>query len=52
VTNDHTEEFSPMNINWGLFPDPEPVIKDKGARRTAKLEAARAAFSEWTLDNL
>ena len=47
VTNDHTEEFSPMNINWGLFPDPEPVIKDKGARRIAKLAAARAAFQEW-----
>lgn len=51
VTNDHTEEFSPMNINWGLFPDPEPVIKDKGARRTAKLIAARSSFEDW-LKNL
>jgi methylenetetrahydrofolate--tRNA-(uracil-5-)-methyltransferase len=47
VTNDHTEEFSPMNINWGLFPDPEPVIKDKGARRNAKLAAARSSFEDW-----
>ena len=51
VTNEHTEEFSPMNINWGLFPDPEPVIKDKGARRTAKLDAARSSFEDW-LKNL
>ena len=51
VTNDHTEEFSPMNINWGLFPDPEPVIKDKGARRNAKLAAARSSFENW-LKNL
>jgi len=41
-------EFAPMNINWGLFPDPEPFIKDKGARKTAKLEAAQAAFAEWS----
>ena len=47
VTNEHTEEFSPMNINWGLFPDPEPLIKDKGARRAAKLAAARDAFEGW-----
>jgi methylenetetrahydrofolate--tRNA-(uracil-5-)-methyltransferase len=47
VTNDHTEEFSPMNINWGLFPEPEPPIKDKGARRQAKLQAARESFADW-----
>lgn len=47
VTNEHTEEFSPMNINWGLFPEPEPAIKDKGVRRKAKLEAARKAFADW-----
>lgn len=51
VTNDHTEEFSPMNINWGIFPDPEPPIKDKGARRASKLVSARTAFEEW-LKNL
>lgn len=40
-------EFAPMNINWGLFPDPEPFLKDKGARKAAKLKAARSAFAEW-----
>ncbi len=45
---DQTErEFAPMNINWGLFPDPEPFLKDKGARKEAKLKAAQAAFAEW-----
>lgn len=41
------KEFAPMNINWGLLPDPEPPIRDKKARQTAKLEAARKAFAEW-----
>jgi methylenetetrahydrofolate--tRNA-(uracil-5-)-methyltransferase len=40
-------EFAPMNINWGLFPDPEPLVKDKGARREAKLSAAQYAFGAW-----
>jgi methylenetetrahydrofolate--tRNA-(uracil-5-)-methyltransferase len=43
-------EFAPMNVNWGLFPDPEPHIKDRGARREAKLEAARHCFEEWSTD--
>jgi methylenetetrahydrofolate--tRNA-(uracil-5-)-methyltransferase len=40
-------EFAPMNINWGLFPDPEPFIKNKGDRKIAKIDAAQTAFSEW-----
>jgi methylenetetrahydrofolate--tRNA-(uracil-5-)-methyltransferase len=45
---DQTErEFAPMNINWGLFPDPEPAIKDKGARKQKKLESAQDAFESW-----
>lgn len=40
-------EFAPMNINWGLFPDPEPFIKDKGSRKEAKLRKAQLAFDEW-----
>jgi len=40
-------EFAPMNINWGLFPDPEPMIKNKGERRIAKLAAAESAFNSW-----
>ena len=40
-------EFAPMNINWGLFPDPEVVTRDKGLKRTAKLESAQRAMREW-----
>lgn len=40
-------EFAPMNINWGLFPDPEPFIKNKGERKIAKLAAAESAFNSW-----
>jgi methylenetetrahydrofolate--tRNA-(uracil-5-)-methyltransferase len=40
-------EFAPMNINWGLLPDPPEAIRDKGVRRTAKLAAAHHAFAEW-----
>lgn len=46
-------EFAPMNINWGLLPDPglEPAPGkkrvDKGQIRIAKLEAARSAFETW-----
>ena len=41
-------EFAPMNINWGLFPEPEVANpRDKEMRRTAKLEAAGAAFAGW-----
>lgn len=45
-------EFAPMNINWGLFPDPEgDLIRDKGVRRERKLAAAQTGFREW-LDQL
>lgn len=40
-------EFAPMNINWGLFPEPEESTRDKGVRRSLQLDAARAAFIEW-----
>lgn len=42
-------EFAPMNINWGLLPDPPEHTRDKGLRRAKKLEAARAAFSDWLM---
>jgi len=49
---DTTErEFAPMNINWGLFPEPEVFSRDKGVRRSQKLDAAHAAFAAW-LDQL
>lgn len=40
-------EFAPMNINWGLFPDPVPMIKNKGDRKVAKILAARESFEHW-----
>jgi methylenetetrahydrofolate--tRNA-(uracil-5-)-methyltransferase len=43
-------EFAPMNINWGLFPDPEPHIRDKRRRQETKLEAAQQAFHHWLTD--
>jgi hypothetical protein len=43
-----------MNINWGLFPEPEmpPAKKrDKGRVRELKIEAAQTAFLEWQSHN-
>ncbi|MBS1723850.1 MAG: methylenetetrahydrofolate--tRNA-(uracil(54)-C(5))-methyltransferase (FADH(2)-oxidizing) TrmFO [Armatimonadetes bacterium] len=46
---DQTErEFAPMNINWGLLPEPDPRPKAKADVRAFRLAAARAAFEEWT----
>lgn len=40
-------EFAPMNINWGLFPDPDLDPKKKSERRQQKLLNAREAFADW-----
>jgi methylenetetrahydrofolate--tRNA-(uracil-5-)-methyltransferase len=40
-------EFAPMNINWGLLPDPPEGIRDKVLRREAKLARAKQAFQNW-----
>ena len=41
-------EFAPMNINWGLFPEPEVANpRDKELRRSEKLANAGRAFEEW-----
>ncbi|MBL8065096.1 MAG: FAD-dependent oxidoreductase, partial [Chthonomonadaceae bacterium] len=32
-------EFAPMNINWGLLPEPDPFVRNKEARRAKKAEA-------------
>ena len=40
-------EFAPMNINWGLLPDPEQPTRDKGVKRAMKLQAAREGFAQW-----
>lgn len=47
ITNIDSPEFSPMNINWGLFPEPEPPVKDKALRKSEKLRRARGAAEEW-----
>jgi len=45
---DQTErEFAPMNINWGLFPEPLEATRDKGVKRALKLDAARTAAKSW-----
>lgn len=40
-------EFAPMNINWGLLPDPEQPTRDKAVKRARKIEAAQEAFRNW-----
>lgn len=45
--DDTPREFAPMNINWGLFPEPSVATRDKGVNRAAKLSAADQAFTEW-----
>lgn len=48
--SDQTErEFAPMNINWGILPDPEEVTRDKAKRRALKLEKARVDFENWRI---
>ncbi|MFZ4508227.1 MAG: methylenetetrahydrofolate--tRNA-(uracil(54)-C(5))-methyltransferase (FADH(2)-oxidizing) TrmFO [Fimbriimonas sp.] len=40
-------EFAPMNINWGLLPDPEVEMRDKGRKRAFKIESALQGLSKW-----
>jgi methylenetetrahydrofolate--tRNA-(uracil-5-)-methyltransferase len=47
VQDDTPRAFAPMNIHWGLFPDPPDAPRKKDDRRNKKLDAARAAFAEW-----
>lgn len=47
LQDDIERDFAPMNINWGLLPEPYPQIKDKALKRAKKLETARRLFSEW-----
>lgn len=59
LTDDTPREFAPMNINWGLLPDPglPEVVKpsgkikkaDKGLVRDAKILAAQQSFQGWKL---
>lgn len=47
LQDDSQREFAPMNINWGLLPDPDPPVRDKGQKRQIKLDNAHRAFAEW-----
>jgi methylenetetrahydrofolate--tRNA-(uracil-5-)-methyltransferase len=47
LSDDTEREFAPMNINWGLLPEPDPCPRDKAERKAAKLEAARLGYEEW-----
>ena len=47
LRDDTPREFAPMNINWGLFPDPPVETRDKGVKRAAKLEAAMKGLEWW-----
>lgn len=47
VTNSEAKEFSPMNINWGLFPPLPDPPRDKAARRKMQIELARRSFEDW-----
>lgn len=40
-------EFAPMNINWGLFPEPDESVRDKGRRRQLKLREAADGLRRW-----
>ena len=48
LQDDTPREFAPMNINWGLLPDPPDAPRKKDERRRKKLEAAREAFRQWS----
>lgn len=40
-------DFAPMNINWGILPDPVEPTRDKGVKRAAKLLAAGEGLAQW-----
>jgi methylenetetrahydrofolate--tRNA-(uracil-5-)-methyltransferase len=47
LQDDTPREFSPMNINWGLLPEPDEPTRDKGVKRAKKIEAAQQALADW-----
>ena len=47
LQDDTPREFAPMNINWGILPDPDPVPRDKAVKRAMKIQAAQTGLSEW-----
>lgn len=47
LQDESDREFAPMNINWGLLPDPAEPVRDKSKKREIKLENAHRSFGEW-----
>lgn len=47
LQDDTPREFAPMNINWGILPDPVEPTRDKGVKRAMKIAAAQAGLSDW-----
>jgi methylenetetrahydrofolate--tRNA-(uracil-5-)-methyltransferase len=47
LQDDTPREFAPMNINWGILPDPEEPTRDKGVKRAMKIAAAQAGLETW-----
>ncbi len=47
LADDTPREFAPMNINWGLFPEPELEKRDKEVKRARRIEAAQEGLAEW-----
>lgn len=41
------KDFQPMNANFGLLPEPEPPVRDRHARITAKVERAQQTLREF-----
>jgi methylenetetrahydrofolate--tRNA-(uracil-5-)-methyltransferase len=40
-------EFAPMNINWGIMPDPIEPTRDKGIKRAKKIKQANIELDTW-----
>lgn len=47
LADDTPKEFAPMNINWGLFPEPELATRDKGIKRAQRISSAQEAFASF-----
>ncbi|RYG86652.1 methylenetetrahydrofolate--tRNA-(uracil(54)-C(5))-methyltransferase (FADH(2)-oxidizing) TrmFO, partial [bacterium] len=51
LADETPREFAPMNVNWGLLPEPLDEsgnpFRDKGAKRAKKLATARSDYRAW-----
>lgn len=43
-------EFAPMNVNWGLFPN--PGLKKKDESRAARIAAAQLGLEKWQAEGI